>query len=172
MKLNKILPLLTLAALCAGFTACNDDDSNIPSRLSNTSWQYSKIEPVVKADNIVTETLVKAAVQELLNNEPLFSPFTITFNDDNTCELYIFYISNIGEYQSGTYTYDNGKLTITGSNISLVQLAGGTSLTFDVTTSGLSLVLEMDANNIFGGKVGLEGVTKLALAITLDPLLT
>ena len=170
MNLKKFLSLLMVATLCVGFTACSDDDDdNRPSKVNGT-WQYSKLDPVVKASNVIIETAAKEILQQQL---AAFSipAFSITFEENGVCEVY----STDTGTQQGTYTYADGKLKISG-DIFLIQLGGGESLTFDVTLNGTSMVLELDMMPILGVMAEFEAIksqiTKLAIAITLAPIYT
>ncbi|MDR0660962.1 MAG: hypothetical protein LBG19_09235 [Prevotellaceae bacterium] len=167
MKLKKFLSLLMVAALFVGFTACSndDDDSNIPNQVTGT-WKFSKLEPVVESSDAEAKAIATATMQALLADVQL-PAFTIIFNADGTCDLTA---DGIGQ-QQGTYTYANGKLTVSG-DLFLLELAGDAeSINFNVTQESGKLALELDMKQILAQAIEdiKEKLTKFALAITLDP---
>lgn len=173
MKLKKFLSLLMVATLFVGFTACSDDDDdddNIPSQVVGT-WQFDGFEPVVKASDVATQAIADAAMQGLLASVVL-PDFTITFNADGTCDL-----TALGmEPEQGTYTYANGKLTVSGDLFLLILANGAESISFDVTLNSGKLVLELDMKPILGEEEPIKSIKdkldKLALAVTLNPVYT
>ncbi len=168
MKLRKLFSLLLVAALCVGFTACDDDET---SGSVVGKWQSGTIVPVVESSNPAVKAAVSLVVQGLIDDINL-SPFTIDLKDDGKCILTM----EGGEPEQGTYAYSGNELTITG-DFSLLVLAGGAqSLTFGTSFSGSSLVLEVNVKPLIGSIIEsmfpdfYSSITKLAMAITLTPV--
>ena len=168
MKLKKFFSLLLVAALFVGFTSCSDDDDNdIPGAVLG-SWKYSTLEPIVESDN----ALITAAAKEYIL--PTFEDididnFTLTFKEGGVCT---YSVSGQAD-ENGTYSYTNGKLTVSG--LEILNMGGPMgSVVFDVTSKNGNLLLELDMKPLLNGMVELEDLigllTKVAVIITLTPV--
>lgn len=161
-----------VATLCVGFTACsddNDDDVTIPTQgqLTNTSWRFNnEITPVIEASSSKAQAAATLLMSGLIGSVEL-PAFDIAFNEAGKCAL----TSTSGDPQEANYTYSNGVLAIIGNLFFFEDLIGDVdSLSFGVTIVGNKLVLELDMANILGAMIEIDGVTKIAIAITLTPM--
>ncbi len=136
-----------------GFTSCNKEEENTPVSIVGT-WTYSDFSYEFEA----TDAGLSAIVNEILASaKEEIESYVMVFAEDGTYTI-TYSVSGIEESDYGTYTYEDGILTLDGEEVAC-----------ELTATQLKLSASMESMlGDIGSYFDLSTVTKFEIYLIFD----